>query len=89
MEEDELKAITGPLSIAASENDQQLPKDKRDRTEEILKEVSDGKLGVPYQITLYGFVSHGFAVRADLSEPRAKFAREAAVSFAPFSSVCC
>jgi dienelactone hydrolase len=33
---------------------------------------------LPYQITLYGGVKHGFAVKADLSDKRQKFANEQA-----------
>jgi hypothetical protein len=36
------------------------------------------KLGIPYQISLYGSVSHGFGVRANVSDKRAKFAKEEA-----------
>jgi len=74
----ELKAITGPLSIAAAETDQIFPADKRHESEVILKELSDGPLKVPYQLNLYSGVQHGFAVRADLEDKRAKFAKEQA-----------
>lgn len=33
---------------------------------------------IPYQLTLYSGVEHGFAVRADISKPHVKFAKEAA-----------
>lgn len=36
------------------------------------------KAGQPWQINLYGGVAHGFAVRADLSNPHFKFAKEQA-----------
>jgi len=58
VEEDELAAITGPLSIAAAETDSIFPADKRHKSEEILQ-----KTGQPYQISLYSGVVHGFAVR--------------------------
>lgn len=70
---DELKAITGPLVIAAAETDPVFPAEKRRESEDILKDMD-----VPYQITLYSDVAHGFATRADLSNKRAKFAKEAA-----------
>ncbi|OKL56573.1 hypothetical protein UA08_08066 [Talaromyces atroroseus] len=70
---DELKAIQGPLSIAAAETDSLFPTEKRHESEEILK-----NLGVPYQINLYSGVIHGFAVRSDLSVKAAKYAKEAA-----------
>lgn len=75
---EELKAITGPLSIAAAETDQIFPEEKRHESEVILKELSEGSLKIPYQISLYSGVVHGFAVRADISEARAKFAKEQA-----------
>ncbi|KAF7594570.1 hypothetical protein BBP40_008837 [Aspergillus hancockii] len=55
--EDRLRAIKGPLVIAAAETDAIFPAEKRQHTSEaILKET-----GLPYQITLLVF----FAVRGD------------------------
>ncbi|KAF2402313.1 esterase/lipase [Trichodelitschia bisporula] len=73
IEADEVRAIKGPLSIAAAETDQIFPPPKRHETEEILL-----KLDVPYQISLYSDVQHGFAVRADITQKRVKFAKEQA-----------
>ncbi|PNS20626.1 Protein AIM2 [Sphaceloma murrayae] len=70
---EELKAITGPLSISAAETDQIFPAEKRHESEVILK---DSKL--PYQINLYSHVEHGFAVRTDISDKQKKFAKELA-----------
>lgn len=52
VDEDELAAITGPLSIAAAETDQIFPTEKRHQSEEILR-----KVGQPYQINLFSGVS--------------------------------
>nr|OQO31772.1 hypothetical protein B0A51_00674 [Rachicladosporium sp. CCFEE 5018] len=75
VDEAEVKGITGPLSIAAAGmlqgNGAQT--EKRRQTEDILKEMK-----VPYQMSLYSDVEHGFAVRADLSKKSVKFAKEAA-----------
>lgn len=71
--DEEVKGIEGPLSIAAAETDQIFPPDKRHQTEVLLKEIK-----VPYQLNLYSHVSHGFAVRADLSIKAAKYAKEQA-----------
>ncbi|KAB5566781.1 dienelactone hydrolase [Coniochaeta sp. 2T2.1] len=73
VEEDELAAITGPLSIAAAETDQIFPAEKRHKSEVILKDTK-----LPYQINLYSGVSHGFAVRCDLSDKVQKWAKEQA-----------
>lgn len=73
IEEDELAAITGPLSIAAAETDSIFPAEKRYRSEEILK-----KSGNVYQINLFSGVVHGFAVRCDLSKKHERFAKEQA-----------
>ncbi|MCJ1383703.1 hypothetical protein MMC17_006817 [Xylographa soralifera] len=70
---EELKAIKGPLSIAAAETDQIFPADKRHESEAILKEV-----GQPYQINLYSGVEHGFAVRGDMQKKEVKFGKEQA-----------
>jgi len=73
VEEAELEAIGGPLSISAAETDNVFPVDKRQKSEEILI-----KTGKPYQINLFSGVSHGFAVRADISVKTNKFAKEQA-----------
>ncbi|KAK4506357.1 hypothetical protein PRZ48_000087 [Zasmidium cellare] len=75
VEEDELGAIRKPLLISAAETDHVFPAEKRHQSEEILR-----GLGVPYHVSLYSGVAHGFAVRADLSVRRARFAKEAAFS---------
>ncbi|RGP71344.1 hypothetical protein FSPOR_3465 [Fusarium sporotrichioides] len=73
VEEDELKAIEGPLSIAAAQTDQIFPAKLRHRSEEILIET-----GKPFQINLYSHVEHGFAVRSDLKDKAKVFAKEQA-----------
>jgi len=73
VEEEELAAISGPLSIAAAETDQIFPSEKRHKSEEILITTKQ-----PYQINLYSGTIHGFAVRAELSNPVAKYAKEQA-----------
>jgi dienelactone hydrolase len=73
VDEAELKAIEGPLSIAAAETDEIFPPAKRRQSEDILF-----KMDVPWQINLYSDTEHGFAVRADLTAPRVKWAKEQA-----------
>lgn len=73
VDEEELRAVKGPVAIAASEVDGIFTTDLRHKSEAILAEI-----GVPWQIYLYGSVSHGFAVRGDLQDRRLKFAMEAA-----------
>ncbi|OAQ74200.1 dienelactone hydrolase [Pochonia chlamydosporia 170] len=73
VEEAELAAITGPLSIAAAETDSIFPAEKRHKSEEILKGTK-----LPYQINLYSGVEHGFSVRGDLKVKVQKFAKEQA-----------
>ncbi|THC98845.1 hypothetical protein EYZ11_001692 [Aspergillus tanneri] len=70
---EELAGIAGPLSIAASEIDQIFTAELRHESEGILI-----KTGLPWQINLFSGVSHGFAVRADLSNKHFKFAKEQA-----------
>lgn len=36
------------------------------------------KAGVPYQFALYSGTSHGFGVRANISDPQQKFGKESA-----------
>ncbi|OQD74629.1 hypothetical protein PENDEC_c010G06442 [Penicillium decumbens] len=70
---EELGAIQGPVSIAAAEVDQIFTTQLRHESEETLI-----KTGQPWQINLFSGVSHGFAVRADLSDKKQKFAKEQA-----------
>ncbi len=73
VEEEELAAITGPLSIAAAETDGIFPAEKRHKSEEILLAG-----GYPYQINLYSGVAHGFTVRCDPSKQIERFTKEQA-----------
>ncbi|KAL2204833.1 alpha/beta-hydrolase [Sarocladium strictum] len=73
--EAELAEISGPLSIAAAETDPLFPAEKRHASERILAESSQ-----PYQVTLYSGVSHGFAVRGDITNRRQVFAKKQAFS---------
>ena len=59
--------------MATAETDSIFPAEKRHETETILKDIK-----AQYQLSLYSGVEHGFAVRADISKPHAKFAKEAA-----------
>lgn len=70
---DELKGVTGPLTIAAAETDDIFPKEKRRESEDILEGMK-----IPWQTSLYSGTSHGFAVRGDVKDPDQKFAKEAA-----------
>jgi dienelactone hydrolase len=87
---EELGAITGPLSIAAAgkliwdstvaERRWQSPEVDQIFTTQ-LRHESEGtliKTGQPWQINLFSGVSHGFAVRADLSNKHNKFTKEQA-----------
>lgn len=70
---EEVELITGPLSIAAPEVDQIFPAELRRKVEDVLQIKK-----LPYQVTLYGGVEHGFAVRTDLTIKEKKFAKESA-----------
>ncbi|KAH8800182.1 dienelactone hydrolase family protein [Xylogone sp. PMI_703] len=70
---EELGNVKGPLSIAAAEIDDIFTRSLRHESEDILQ-----KIGIPYQISLFSGVSHGFAVRGDLSVCLDKFAKEQA-----------
>lgn len=70
---EEIVNLEAPLTIAAAETDSIFPEEKRHETERLLKEHKK-----KYQINLYSGVEHGFAVRADLKNKEAKYAKEAA-----------
>jgi dienelactone hydrolase len=73
VESQELEEIKGPLAISAAETDTIFPAEKRHESEKILKKTDQ-----PYQINLYSGVEHGFAVRVDLKDKEAKYAKESA-----------
>jgi len=56
-----------------SESDYVFTDEQRHESEAILKEI-----GVHHQVNVYGGTSHGFAVRADLSGPEQRYAKEQA-----------
>lgn len=74
VEEDELAAISGPLSVAAAETDAIFPATLRHRSEEILAQNKQ-----PYQVNLYCSVEHSFAVRGAVDVKVQRFAREQAL----------
>ncbi len=92
VEADELKAIKGPLSIAAAGKHAQAPSQvevcwvRIVETDQIFpaskrheSEEILAKTGLPYQINLYSGVEHGFAVRVpDLNIKEKRFAKEQA-----------
>ncbi|KAJ4186577.1 hypothetical protein NW755_007874 [Fusarium falciforme] len=73
IEKSELEAVKGPLAIAAAEVDTIFPTNLRHDSEALLQ-----KLGTPWQLNVYAGVTHGFAVRCDLSDKRQKYAKESA-----------
>ncbi|KKO97806.1 esterase/lipase [Trichoderma harzianum] len=75
VEENELAALSGPLSIAAAETDSIFTTAMRHKSEEILI-----KTGQPFQINLFSGVEHGFGIRGDPAAKIQKFAKEQAFS---------
>lgn len=73
LEDAEIQAITGPVSIAAAETDSMLSPSRRHAIEGLLQET-----GEAYSIGLYSGTQHGFGVRANVSDPRQKFGKEEA-----------
>lgn len=73
VDESELAGIKVPLSIAAAEVDTIFTVEKRQRSEEILRDTK-----VPYQITLYSGTEHGFSVRGNMQIKSERFARQQA-----------
>ncbi|KAK9453688.1 dienelactone hydrolase [Dipodascopsis uninucleata] len=71
VEESEFEKISVPTMISAAETDPIYPMAARHKTEEIFV-----KNQVPYVISVYSGVVHGFCVRADLTVPVKKFSKE-------------
>lgn len=73
---DEVKAITKPLLISAAQVDPIFPPELKFQTEQALAALD----GVRYQVDLFSGVSHGFAVKGDITDPVVKYAKEKTVS---------
>ncbi|RDW75496.1 hypothetical protein BP6252_06638 [Coleophoma cylindrospora] len=71
----ELSAIDGPLSIAAAELDPVFTQEKRVESENILRENTKS---LPWHISLYSGVAHGFAVRANRAVEKERWAMDQA-----------
>lgn len=71
--DDEINAITKPVSVAYAEDDSLLLPARRSEMEGLLLATNQ-----PYQTSLYGGTHHGFAVRADLTDDEQKFGKEEA-----------
>ncbi|KAI0965593.1 dienelactone hydrolase [Xylaria arbuscula] len=73
LQDSEISAITGAIGVAAADGDTMMPPARRSEIEALLLNTTQ-----PYTLSLYGSVSHGFGVRANVSDPRQKFAKEQA-----------
>jgi len=73
LEDGEIAAIAGPAAIAAAENDGMMNAARRGEIEGLLTKGSQ-----PWQVSLYSGTSHGFGVRANVSDPEQKFGKEGA-----------
>lgn len=76
---EEVKAIAVPILISAAETDPVFGPELRHETEIELSKLSKSK-GLRYQIDLFSGVSHGYAVRGDLSNPQVTYAKEKTLS---------
>ncbi|SGZ54711.1 CIC11C00000001292 [Sungouiella intermedia] len=65
------EGVTKPLLISAAENDNAFA--RQDRVE---AEIALHENGIKYQITVFSGVSHGYAVRGDMSDLSVKYAKE-------------
>ncbi|KAK9470885.1 dienelactone hydrolase [Dipodascopsis tothii] len=70
---EEFDAVRQPLIIEAAETDPIFPTENRHKVEVMLAANK-----IPYQISVYSGVVHGFAVRTDLAVPQNKYAKEQA-----------
>jgi dienelactone hydrolase len=70
-----LKESKAPMLINSCETDAQFPAEFQKVTDELL---GDGKYAPGYKRTYYPGATHGFGVRADLSDEKEKFAKEEA-----------
>jgi dienelactone hydrolase len=73
LQDDEILGVTGPVTIAAAENDFAMSIDQRRHIEDLLLNSTQ-----PYSLSLYSGTEHGFGVRGNVSIPKIKFAKEEA-----------
>ncbi|KAI1108735.1 dienelactone hydrolase [Nemania sp. NC0429] len=73
LQDAEISAIKGAAGIAAADGDSMMPPARRSLIEALLLNTTQ-----PYSLSLYGSVSHGFGVRANVTDPRQKFGKEQA-----------
>ncbi|KAH7175391.1 dienelactone hydrolase [Dactylonectria macrodidyma] len=71
--DEEILAITGPATVAAAETDSLMSPARRAQVEALLQQT-----GQTYSLALYSGTSHGFGVRANVSDPEQKFGKEEA-----------
>ncbi|CAD0092405.1 unnamed protein product [Aureobasidium mustum] len=71
LSEGHVAGVQAPLYIVAPSDDELFPPDLRNRTQEIL---AKGK--AQFSMQVYSGVGHGFATRANLEDPHAKWAKE-------------
>ncbi|KAG9943731.1 alpha/beta-hydrolase, partial [Aureobasidium melanogenum] len=71
LKETHVKGVQAPLYIVAPADDELFPHEQRNRTQEIL-----AKGEVHFSMQTYSRVGHGFATRANLEDPYAKWAKE-------------
>ncbi|KAI0390490.1 dienelactone hydrolase [Xylariaceae sp. FL0594] len=73
LQDEEIVAVKGAVGVAAADGDTMMPLARRAQIEALLLNTTQ-----PYSLALYGGVSHGFGVRANVSVPRQKFGKEEA-----------
>ncbi|GAP85138.2 putative dienelactone hydrolase [Rosellinia necatrix] len=69
----EITAIQGAAGVAAAETDGMMSPERRAQIETLLQTTSQA-----YSVSLYSGTSHGFGVRANVTDPRQKFGKEQA-----------
>ncbi|KAK5625656.1 hypothetical protein RRF57_001372 [Xylaria bambusicola] len=74
LQNEEIVAITNPVAIAHADNDSANPAARQAEINALLLKNTTQ----PYTVSLYGGNSHGFGVRANISDPRQKFGKEQA-----------
>lgn len=73
LSDDEITAANAPASVAAAETDTMMSVARRAEITALLQSS-----GNEYSFAVYGGTSHGFGVRANVTDPRQKFAKEEA-----------
>jgi len=71
LDEDHFRKIKKPLLLSCAEDDETFPTEFRRKAEDLLTEIA-----ATYHVQVFSGTTHGFALRGNVNDPVAKWAKE-------------